>query len=223
MSKRTQKESGEERVTAKVEANDESDCKGSLNSVIFDVRKPRGRKVMKVRVPGVQILRNMIERGHPVSGRDRSHAPKAPPQAISLKARTQHATQGGTMTKPWSSQEWKADKSMDDRTGQPVVASWARTHEFQSRFSHEKTKHVILEEEETHDRTGTPVFCPQRGARPQQFIIGRRRNRIGIVVRIQIILEQGGMIKCEKDKNDLRWMLQKMEKNILWYGERSCL
>ena len=61
---------------------------------------------------------------------------------------------------------------MDDRTGKPVVASWARTDEFQSSFSHEKTKHVILEEEETHDRTGTPVVCPQRGAMPQQFIVG---------------------------------------------------
>ena len=74
--------------------------------------------------------------------------------------------------KAWSSQEWKADESMDDRTGQPVVASWARTHEFQSSFSHEKTKHVVLEEEETHDRTGQPVVCTQRGAMSQQFIIG---------------------------------------------------
>ena len=48
-----------------------------------------------------------------------------------------------------------------------------KTHEFQSSFSHEKTKHVILEEEEeTHDRTGTPVVCPQTGAMPQQFILG---------------------------------------------------
>ena len=46
--------------------------------------------------------------------------------------------------KDWSSQEWKADELMDDRTGQPVVASWARTHEFQSSFSHEKTKHVFF-------------------------------------------------------------------------------
>ena len=52
---------------------------------------------------------------------------------------------------------------MDDRTG-------TRTHEFQPRFSREH-KHVIIEEEESHDRTGTPVACPQRGARPQQFII----------------------------------------------------
>ena len=37
--------------------------------------------------------------------------------------------------KAWSSQEWKADELMDDRKGAPVVASWARTHEFQSSFS----------------------------------------------------------------------------------------
>ena len=74
--------------------------------------------------------------------------------------------------KAWSSQEWKADELMDDRTEQPVVTFGAKTHESQSSFSHEKTHHVILEEEKTHDRTGTPVVCLFRGARPQQFIIG---------------------------------------------------
>ena len=48
---------------------------------------------------------------------------------------------------------------IDDRTGTPVVASWAGTHEFQSSFSHEKTKHVILEDEETHDSSRT-LFLP---------------------------------------------------------------
>ena len=69
----------------------------------------------------------------------------------------------------WSSQEWKSDELMDDRTGTPVVCSRARTHEFQSRFSREH-KNVILEEEENHDTTGRPVVCPQRGA-PQHFVI----------------------------------------------------
>ena len=71
-----------------------------------------------------------------------------------------------------SQSPWSAKAEKDDRTGQPVVASWARTHEFQSSLSHEKTKHVILEEEESHDRTAQPVVYPQRGARSQQFIIG---------------------------------------------------
>ena len=48
---------------------------------------------------------------------------------------------------------------MDDGKETPVVCSWARTHEFQSLFSREH-KHVIIEEEEIHDRTGTPVVCP---------------------------------------------------------------
>ena len=74
--------------------------------------------------------------------------------------------------KAWSSQEWKADKSMDDRTGQPVVTSWGETHESQSSFFHEKIQHVIVDEEEPHDRTGQPVVYSQREARPQQFIIG---------------------------------------------------
>ena len=60
---------------------------------------------------------------------------------------------------------------MDDRTRTPVVCSRARTHEFQSRFSREH-KHVTIEEEENPDRKVTPVVCPQRGARLQQFIIG---------------------------------------------------
>ena len=60
---------------------------------------------------------------------------------------------------------------MDDRTGQSVVASWAKTHESQSSFSHERTLHVILEEEEHHDRTEQPVVYAQREARSQQFII----------------------------------------------------
>ena len=59
---------------------------------------------------------------------------------------------------------------MDDGTAQPVVTSWRKTHESQSSFSREH-KYVIFEEEEIHDRTETLVVCPQRGARPEQFII----------------------------------------------------
>ena len=125
--------------------NDESYCKGSLNSVIFGIRKPREEKQWKSESLECES-----------DDRDVYSA---------LYSRWDD-------DKAWSSQEWKADKSMDDRTRQPVVASWARTHEFQSSFSHEKTKQVFLEEEESHDRTGQPVVCPQRGATPQQFIIG---------------------------------------------------
>ena len=58
---------------------------------------------------------------------------------------------------------------MEDITGRPVVYAQRGAHAFQPRFSREH-KHVILEEEENHDRTEKPVVCPQRGA--QQFVIG---------------------------------------------------
>ena len=59
--------------------------------------------------------------------------------------------------KAWSSQERKVDKSMDDRTEQPVVTFWAKTHESQSSFSHEKTQHVIVEEKNLVTDRGTPL------------------------------------------------------------------
>ena len=57
---------------------------------------------------------------------------------------------------------------MGGRTGEPDVCTQRGAHAFQSRFSREH-KHVILEEEENHDKTEKPVVCPQRGA--QHFII----------------------------------------------------
>ena len=79
--------------------------------------------------------------------------------------------------KAWSSQEWKADKSMDDGTGQTVVTSGRKTHESQSSFFHEKTQHdrteqSVVIEEKPRDRTGQPVVIPSRETRPQQIIVG---------------------------------------------------
>ena len=87
--------------------------------------------------------------------------------------------------KDWSSQEWKADKSMDDGTGQPVVTSWGKTHESQSSFSHEKTQHdrtgqQVVNEEKLHERTEHPVVISQRGARAQQFIIGNDETELDL-------------------------------------------
>ena len=77
----------------------------------------------------------------------------------------------------WSSQERKTDTSMCDRSVQPVVTSWEKTRESQPSFFHEKTQHdgtvqSIVNEVILRDRSGHPVVIPQRGARPQQFIIG---------------------------------------------------
>ena len=70
---------------------------------------------------------------------------------------------------------WSAKSEEEDRTVQLVVTSWGKTHA--QSFVHEKTQHdvtsqSVVNEVEPRDRTGQPVEIPQRGARPQQFIIG---------------------------------------------------
>ena len=62
----------------------------------------------------------------------------------------------------WSSQEWKTDTSMCDRSGQPVVTSRGKTLESQPSFFHEKTQHdgtaqSIVNEVIPCDRSGQPV------------------------------------------------------------------
>ena len=95
-----------------------------------------------------------------------------------------------------------ANAKWDDRAGRPVVCHRARAHECQSRFFHEKTKHVILEEEETHDRTGTPVVCPQRGSRTQQFIIGDDETESELSLGSRSFLNRVN----DQVRNDLQWM-----------------
>ena len=114
--------------------------------------------------------------GQPVVGRDTTHEPvHHHKQFVESSYAARYS--GWDDDKAWSSQEWKADKSMDDRTGRPVVTCWGETHEFQSSFSHEKTKHVTLAEE-THDRTEKPVVCPQKRTKATASHHWKRRNRI---------------------------------------------
>ena len=76
-----------------------------------------------------------------------------------------------------SSQEWKTDTAMCERSVRPVVSSLGKIRESQPSVSHEETKHdgraqSIVNEAGPRDRPGRPVVDPERGARPQQFIIG---------------------------------------------------
>ena len=121
--------------------------------------------------------------------------------------------------KVWSSQEWKSDTSMCDRTGQPVVTSWGKTHESQSSFFHEETQHdgtgqSVVNEEKLHDRTGQPVVYAKENQGHSnssletmkqnqncQWNPDHSQNRVNDQVR--------------KRQNDPRRMSQKTKKNIL--------
>ena len=196
MSKRTQQESGEERVTAKSRPVMSLIARAPSTMSSSALESP-GKRSYGSQSPWSAKAEKDDRTGQPVVDRDASH------ESVHHHKKLLVRYSGWDDDKAWSSQEWKADELMDDGTGKPVVASWARTHEFQSSFSHEKTKHVILEEEETHDTTGTPGVCPQRGAMPQQFIIGDDETELEFSLGSRSFLDRVND-QVRKDKNDLR-------------------
>ena len=104
-----------------------------------------------------------------------------------LNAVPQQATQKSDDDNAWSSQEWNTGTEMYERPGRPDVTSWGATRESQPGFSHEKTQHdgtaqSIVNEVILRDRTGQPVVIPQRGARPQQFVIGNYEAELWLSV-----------------------------------------
>ena len=95
-----------------------------------------------------------------------------------------------------SSQEWKTDTEMFERSGRPDVTSWGATRESQPGFSHEETHHdgtaqSVVNEAIPRERSGRPDVDPQEGAWPQQFVIGNDEAELKIVSRIKIIREPG--------------------------------
>ena len=145
MSKRVQQNSGEERVTAKSRPM-MSLVARVLSTLSSSASECPGKKSCESQSPWSAKAEKNDRPGQPVVDRDVN------------SARYSRCDDD----KAWSSQEWKADKWMDDRTERPVVTSWGETHESQSSFFHEKTQHVIVDAEEPHDRTGQPVVYSQR-------------------------------------------------------------
>ena len=159
----------------------------------------------------------MIERGDPLLNkcktvvcRDTSHEHRHHHRFVESSCSTRYSKWDADQA--WSSQEWKADELVDDRTEKPVVCPRARAHEFQSLFSREH-KHVIFEEEENHDRTGKPVVCPQRGA--QQLVIGDDETEFD--------LSLGSRSFLDRVNDQVRKRQKRFSMNVTEDGEKNFL
>ena len=95
----------------------------------------------------------------------------------------------------WSSQEWRAEATTHDRSGQPDKTSWRMVQ--QVRPDHEEilldgTAQSVRFGKSLRDRSGQPDnINSQEVANYQHFIMLKRYNRIRIVCRIEIIRESG--------------------------------
>ena len=141
MTKRTQKDSGEERVTAKSRPM-MSLIARAPSTLSSSASESPGKKSYESLSPWSAKAEKYDRTEQPVVGRDTSHEHRHHHRFVESSYSARYS--GWDDDKAWSSQEWKADELKDDRTGTPVVRSRARTHEFQSRFSREH-KHVIFE------------------------------------------------------------------------------
>ena len=67
----------------------------------------------------------------------------------------------------WSSQEWKTDTEMYERSGRPDETSWRATREIRLGFSHEETHYAqsVMNEGMPRDRPARPDIDSQEGAR----------------------------------------------------------
>ena len=143
MSKRTQKESGEERVTAK------SRPMMSLiarvpSTMSSSASESPGKRSCESQSPWSAKAEKYDRTGQPVVGSDTSHEQGHHHRFVESSCSARYS--GWDDDKAWSSQEWKADELMDDRPGTAVVCSQRGAHASQSRFSRE-LKHVILKQE----------------------------------------------------------------------------
>ena len=121
----------------------------------------------------------------------------------------------------WSSQECKTDIETYERSGRPDETSWRRTREVQLGFSHEETLHdgtaqSVLNEETPRDRPGQPVVIPQRGATPQQFIIGNDETELELTVESRSFVNRvnGQVRKRQKSISNVSEIEEKH--SIIW-------
>ena len=206
MAKRVRQDSGEERVTAKSRPMMSLIARAPSNLSSSASESP-GKKSYGNQNPWSVKAEKEDRTGQPVVGSD--------PRTASVYHHEQFTESSFSAryskwddNKAWSSQEWKAEKSMVDGREQPVVTSWGKTHESQSSFFHEKTQHdgtgqSVVNEEKPHDRTGQPVVIPQREIRPQQFIIGNDETESELSVESRSFLSRVND-QVRKRQNDLR-------------------
>ena len=116
----------------------------------------------------------------------------------------------------WSSQEWKTDLEMYERSGRPDETPWRATRGNRPGFSHEETLHdgtaqSVVNEVTPRDRPGRPDIDSQEGAWPQQFVIGNDEAELELWVESRSFVNR---VKDQLRKRKEFQMLQKMWKTF---------
>ena len=178
MSKRTQEDAGEERVTARSRPMMSliARAPSSLSSSASESPEKRSYESQS---PWSAKAEEYDRARQPVVGRDASHeSVHHHKQFVGSSYSARYS--GWDDDKAWSSQKWKADDLMDDRTG-------------------------------------TPVVCPRRGARPQQFIIGDDETELELSLGSRSFLDRVNDQVRKRQKRSSMNVTENDEKHsVIW-------
>ena len=176
MAKRSQHDSGEERVTAKsrplMNLIARAPSHVSSSTSVSPVKRSYGNQNS-----WSTIAEKEEGPGRPDVGSDRKNAFDYYYHEQLMESFSSGSYSKWDDDRAWSSQEWKTDTEMYKRPGRPDVTYWRATREAQPGFSREETQHdgtaqSVVNEVIPRERSGRPDVDPQREARPQQFVIG---------------------------------------------------
>ena len=180
MAKRSQHDSGEERVTAK-----------SRQMMNLTARMPSDVSSSTSVSPG--------KRGYGSEdldiGKDRLKASDYYYHEQFMESFSSASFSKWDDDRAWSSQEWKIDTEMYERSGRPDETSWRATREIRPGFSHEETLHdgtaqSVMNEGIPRDRSGRPDTDSQEGVWTQQFVIGNDEAELELSVESRSFLNR---------------------------------
>ena len=185
MAKRSQHDSGEERVTAKSRPM-MSLVARAPSHVLSSTSVSPGKRSYGNQNPWSTIAEKEERTGQPVVGSDRK-ASDHEYHEQSIESSFSASYSKWDDDRAWSSQVWKTDTEMYERSGQPVLTSRRETRESQLSFFHEKTQHdgtaqSVVNEVIPREKTGRPDVDSQGGAWPQQLVIGNDEGELQLSV-----------------------------------------
>ena len=119
----------------------------------------------------------------------------------------------------WSSQEWKTEAATYDRSGRPDKTSWRMVQKV--RLDHEATlldgtAQSARYGEMLRDRSGQPDnINSQEVARPQNFIMGNDETELDLSVESRSFVNRVND-KCKKDRKNSNVAGDGEERSVIW-------
>ena len=218
MAKRSQHDSGEERVTAKSRPMMNLIARAPSHVSSSTSVSPEKRSYGS-QDPWSSIAKKEERSVRPEIGIDRLKASDYYYHEQFMECFSSASYSKWDDDRAWSSQEWKTDIETYERSGRPDETSWRMTREVRPGFSHEETLHdgtaqSVMNEETHRDRSGRPDIDSQEEAWPQQFVIGNDE------AELELSVESRSFVNRVNDQVRKR---QKRISNVTENGEKHSM